>query len=84
MNPTQYIKQHQQHPRMRARYKLVVCYPSTRTAVKAFDTLKAARHFAENMTIEGFPWDFPARSPIPIISRESIDKYNLRMAAVSA
>ena len=83
MNPTQYIKQHQQHPRMRARYKFVVCYPSTRTAVKAFDTLKAARHFAENMPIECFR-DFPARLPIPIISCESIEKYNLRMAAVAA
>jgi hypothetical protein len=52
--------------------------------VQAFDTLKAARHFAENMTIEGFPWDFPARSPIPIISRESIDKFKLRIAAIAA
>ena len=80
MNPTQYVRQ---HPRTRSRYKFVVCYPSTRTAVKAFDTLKAARDFAENMPIECFR-DFPARLPIPIISRESIEKYNLRMAAVSA
>jgi hypothetical protein len=79
MNPTKYITKSE-----RARFKYVVCFPSTRDMVQAFDTLKAARHFAENMTIEGFPWDFPARSPIPIIARESIEKYNLRKAAVAA
>lgn len=79
MNPTKYIRKSE-----RARFKYVVCFPSTRDMVQAFDTLKAARHFAENMTIEGFPWDFPARSPIPIISRESIDKFKLRMAAIAA
>jgi hypothetical protein len=81
MNPTKYTRQHQTQ---RTRFKYVVCYPSTRTAVRAFDTLKAARHFAENMTTEGFPWDFPARSPVPIISRESIEKFKLRSAAVAA
>ena len=81
MNPTQYIRQ---HPRTRARYKFVVCYPSTRDMVKAFDTLKAARDFAENMQLREGPWPYPLRSPIPIIARESIDKFNLRMAAVAA
>lgn len=80
-NPTTYRRQ---HPKPRQRVKFVVCYPSTRTAVAAFDTLKAARHYAENMTIEGFPWDFPARSAIPIISRETIEKYNQRSALIAA
>jgi hypothetical protein len=52
--------------------------------VKAFDTLKAARDFAENMPTDGGPWSYPIRSPIPIISRESIDKFKLRMAAIAA
>jgi hypothetical protein len=52
--------------------------------VKAFDTLKAARDFAENMQLREGPWPYPLRSPIPIIARESIDKFNLRMAAVAA
>ena len=76
-NPVSYRRQ---HPKLRQRVKFVVCYPSTRTAVAAFDTLKAARHHAENMIIEGFPWDFPARTAIPIISRETIEKYNQRAA----
>ena len=80
-SPTRYIRQ---HPKPRQRVKFVVCYPSTRTAVAAFDTLKAARHHAENMIIEGFPWDFPARTAIPIISRETIEKYNQRIATAIA
>jgi len=80
-NPTQYVRH---HPKPRQRLKFVVCYPSTKTAVAAFDTLKAARHYAENMVIEGFPWDFPARSAIPIISRETIEKYKQRTAPVAA
>jgi len=80
-NPTSYARQ---HPKPRQRLKFVVCYPSTKTAVAAFDTLKAARHYAENMVIEGFPWDFPARTAIPIISRETIEKYKQRSAPVAA
>ena len=80
-NPTRYVRQ---HPKPRQRVKFVVCYPSTRTAVAAFDTLKAARHHAENMVIYGFPWDFPARSAIAIISRETIEKYKQRSAPVAA
>lgn len=80
-NPTQYVRH---HPKPRQRLKFVVCFPSTKTAVAAFDTLKAARHYAENMVIEGFPWDFPARSAIPIISRETIEKYKQRTAPVAA
>ena len=80
-NPTSYERQ---HPKPRQRLKFVVCFPSTKTAVAAFDTLKAARHYAENMVIEGFPWDFPARTAIPIISRETIEKYNQRAAPVAA
>jgi hypothetical protein len=72
------------HPKPRERVKFVVCYPSTRTAVAAFDTLKAARHYAQNMVIEGFPWDFPARTAIPIISRETIAKYNARSSEITA
>jgi hypothetical protein len=68
----------------RERVKFVVCYPSTRTAVAAFDTLKAARHYVQNMVIEGFPWDFPARTAIPIISRETIAKYNARSSEITA
>jgi len=80
-NPTRYVRQ---HPKPRQRVKFVVCYPSTKTAIAAFDTLKAARHYAENMVIEGFPWDFPARTAIAIISRETIEKYNQRTAPVAA
>ena len=80
-NPTRYVRQ---HPKPRQRVKFVVCYPSTKTAVAAFDTLKAARHYAENMVIEGFPWGIPALSAIPIISRETIEKYNQRTAPVAA
>jgi hypothetical protein len=80
-NPTRYVRQ---HPKPRERVKFVVCYPSTRTAVRAFDTLKAARQYAENMVIEGFPWDFPARTAIPIISRETIAKYNARSNQITA
>ena len=76
-NPVSYRRQ---HPKPRQRVKFVVCYPSTRTAVAAFDTLRAARHHVENMVIYGFPWDFPARTAIPIISRETIEKYNQRAA----
>ena len=83
-NPTQYIRKISQHPKNKQRIKFVVCYPSTKTAVAAFDTLKAARHYAENMVIEGFPWDFPARTAIPIISRETIEKYKQRIAPVAA
>ena len=81
LNPTRYVRQ---HPKPRQRVKFVVCYPSTKTAVAAFDTLKAARHYVENMVIEGFPWDFPARTAIPIISRETIEKYKQRTAPVAA
>ena len=81
MNKTVYIKQPQAQ---RRRFKYVVCWPSTRDTVKAFDTLKAARDFAENMPTDGGPWSYPIRSPIPIIARESIDKFNLRMAAITA
>lgn len=80
-NPTRYVRQ---HTRQRMRFKYVVCYPSTRTAVAAFDTLKAARSYAENMVIYGFPWDFPARTAIPIISRETIEKYKQRSAQTIA
>ena len=80
-NPTSYVRL---HPKPRQRLKFVVCFPSTKTAVAAFDTLKAARHYAENMVIEGFLWDFPARSAIPIISRETIEKYKQRTAPIAA
>ena len=83
-NPTRYVRKISQHPKNRQRIKFVVCYPSTKTAVAAFDTLKAARHYVENMVIEGFPWDFPARTAIPIISRETIEKYKQRTAPVVA
>jgi hypothetical protein len=69
-----------QHPAPRQRVKFVVCYPSTRTAVKAFNTLKAAREYAENMSLYGFPWEIA----IPIISRETIEKYNQRTAPIAA
>jgi hypothetical protein len=74
MNSTQYIRR----PEGRQRFKYVVCWPSTRDTVRAFDTLKAARNFAENMPVEGGPWKYPIKAPIPIISRETIAKYNLR------
>ena len=77
MNPTRYTRQ---HPAPRQRVKFVVCYPSTRTAVAAFNTLKAAREYAENMSLYGFPWEIA----IPIISRETIEKYNQRAAPVGA
>ena len=83
-NPTRYVRKISQHPKNKQRLKFVVCYPSTKTAVAAFDTLKAARHYAENMVIEGFPWDFPARTAIPIICRETIEKYKQRSAPVAA
>ena len=61
----------------RPRYKFVVCYPSTHTEVKAFPTLKAARAFIESMVIEYFPWE---ERYLPMISKESIEKYNQRRA----
>ncbi len=61
------------------RYKFVVCHPSTRTEVKAFYTLKAARAFVDDMVIEYFPW---GPNYLPIIKKESIGKYNQRKAAV--
>ena len=76
-NPARYVRQ---QPKLRQRVKFVVCYPSTKTAVAAFNTLKAARHYMENMVIEGFPWEFA----LPIISRETIEKYNQRTAPVAA
>jgi len=81
MNPTKYVRQ---HGFRRMRFKYVVCYPSTRTAVQAFNTLKAAREFAENMTIEALPLGFPAETAIPIISRETIEKYNRRRDKITA
>ena len=62
---------------LRPRYKFVVCYPSSHTEVKAFATLKAARAFIESMVIEYFPWE---KRYLPIISKESIEKYNQRRA----
>ena len=62
---------------LRPRYRFVVCYPSTHTEVKAFPTLKAARAFIESMVIEYFPFE---KRYLPIISKESIEKYNQRRA----
>lgn len=63
---------------LRPRYKFVVCYPSSRTVVKAFPTLKAARAFMKSMVInEYFPWE---ERYLPMISKESIEKYNQRRA----
>lgn len=61
----------------RPRYKFVVCYPSSSVEVKAFSTLKAARAFMDSMVIECFPWE---TKYLPIISKESIAKYNQRRA----
>ena len=36
--------------------KFEVCYPSTKTVVKSFRTLKAAREFAKNMTDKDLPF----------------------------
>jgi len=62
---------------LRPRYKFVVCYPSSSIEVKAFPTLKAARAFMEEMVIEYSPW---GANYLPIISKESIEKYNQRRA----
>lgn len=70
----------------RARFKYVVCFPSTREAVRAFNTLKAARDFAKDLYLaeNTLGLERLLESPIPIISRESIEKYNLRKAGAAA
>lgn len=57
-------------------YRYEVCYPSTKTVVKSFRTLKAAREFARNMTDKDLPfivmpWD---EKCCPIIKRTIIGR----------
>lgn len=47
-----------------------VCWPSSRTIVRTFKTLKAAREFARNMTADDLPLVMPwQRNTLPIIAR---------------
>ena len=58
---------------MKTKYKYEVCYPSTKTVLKSFRTLKAAREFAKNITDKDLPFltmPWPAHySPITFIKR---------------